>query len=251
MLATPGATTNIVYRALSQAFPDMVLIMEQPVSRVKMARRRMRRLGVTTVVGQLLFIGLVLPLVRRRGRARIRRIVEAYGLDDAVVEPSVRVDSVNSDQARDLLRRLQPSVVVVNGTRILSAATLECTDAPFVNMHAGITPQYRGVHGGYWALVEGREDLAGTTVHFVDTGIDTGPIIGQAVFDVSSDDSFATYPYLHVAVGLPLLLRAVREIVAETPPAPRRPLSSDLPSKLRSHPTLWGYLYHRLTAGVA
>ena len=251
LLATAGPATNIVYHALSRAFPDVTLVVEQPVPRLQMAGRRVKRLGLTTVVGQLLFIGLVVPLLRRRGQRRVGAIVAAHGLADAPVEADAQIGSVNSDEARELLSRLQPAAVVVNGTRIIADETLKCTDAPFVNMHAGITPQYRGVHGGYWALVERRRDLVGTTVHFVDTGIDTGPIIGQARFEVSNDDSFTTYPYLHVAAGLPLLLRAVEEILTGAPPVPVPPLSGDAPSKLRSHPTLWGYIFHRLTAGVA
>ena len=45
--------------------------------------------------------------------------------------------------------------MVVNGTRILSRRMLESIDAVFLNMHVGITPKYRGVHGGYWALANG------------------------------------------------------------------------------------------------
>ena len=41
-------------------------------------------------------------------------------------------------------------------------------------MHAGITPQYRGVHGGYWAVVNNDPEHCGVTIHFVDKGIDTG-----------------------------------------------------------------------------
>jgi folate-dependent phosphoribosylglycinamide formyltransferase PurN len=36
------------------------------------------------------------------------------------------------------------------------------------------------VHGGYWALAENNPQLVGTTVHFVDTGIDTGEVIEQS-----------------------------------------------------------------------
>ena len=45
---------------------------------------------------------------------------------------------------------------------------------PVINMHAGITLRYRGVHGGYWALAEQHPEWVGTTVHLVDPGIDTG-----------------------------------------------------------------------------
>src|SRR5438093_9923670 len=53
--------------------------------------------------------------------------------------------------------------VVVNGTRIISEAVLTASDAVFINMHAGITPKYRGVHGGYWALYNGDGEAASST----------------------------------------------------------------------------------------
>jgi methionyl-tRNA formyltransferase len=115
--------------------------------------------------------------------------------------------------------------------------------APFINLHAGITPLYRGVHGGYWALAEGRPELAGTTVHLVDDGIDTGAVLAQACFRAGPADSFATYPYLHLAAGLPHLLDAV---AAALRGALRPQPHPALPSRLRTHPTFWQYARMRL-----
>lgn len=252
MLAGRGASTNIVYHALCQAFGQVTVLREDPVPKLTFIRNRARRLGWPTVVGQLLFVGGASKVLAWRGRHRIRTILDENGLDaSAIPEADVkRVPSVNSQECRDLLRQLDPAVVVVNGTRIIGSDTLKCAPAPFLNMHAGITPRYRGVHGGYWARVEGRPDLMGTTVHLVDAGIDTGAVLGQATFTPQPGDSFATYPYLHIACGLPLLVSAVRsvlggeELVPVTSIAPER-------SQLYFHPTLWGYIRARLGRSVA
>ena len=82
---------------------------------------------------------------------------------------------------------------------------LASAGCPVLNMHAGITPRYRGVHGGYWALAEHHPEWVGTTVHLVDPGIDTGGILAQTTFEVSGEDTIATYPDLHLVHGLPLL----------------------------------------------
>ena len=83
-------------------------------------------------------------------------------------------------------------------------------DCPVINTHAGLTPRHRGVHGGYWALAEGHPELVGTTVHLIDEGIDTGAVLGRAHFSPTRRDSVATYPYLHLAAGLPLLAEQVQ-----------------------------------------
>jgi phosphoribosylglycinamide formyltransferase 1 len=249
VLATDGPSTRIVYHALERELAGVRVVLEQPVSRLKLLRGRLKKLSALEVAGQLLFVSVANPILRREAGGRIEEIKREYGLNDSpITGPVYQVDSVNSPATRELLRDLAPAVVVVNGTRIIGRETLRAVAVPFINTHAGITPLYRGVHGGYWALAEGRAELAGTTIHFVDEGIDTGSIIGQATFTASSNDNFATYPYLQTAVGLPILVEAVRTVVGGGTPA--RKSRDDLPSRLRYHPTLWGYLGARIRRGV-
>jgi formyl transferase-like protein len=248
LLAGDGPSTPIVYHALRREFAVHVIV-EARQSRLRLLRRRLSRLGVLTVVGQLLFMTLIEPWLRLRSSRRIAAIKRELALDDSPIDgPILRVPSVNSAEARTALRELAPAVVVVNGTRVIDAATLDAIAAPIINTHLGITPLYRGVHGAYWALAEGRPDLAGTTVHLVDGGIDSGAIIAQATIGVTKADSYATYPYLQIAAGLPLLLDAVRSALAGR--LEPRSAGETLASKLRSHPTLWGYAAARITRGI-
>lgn len=243
LLATPGVSTDLVHRALEAAFGPVPAIIERPNSRVTTLRRRARRLGWRTALGQALFMVLIPPFLTRRDRSRIEQIVASIGIDlQKPTAPTCEVPSVNSDEARTALLSLAPAVVVVNGTRIISPQTLSTVEAPFVNMHAGITPRYRGVHGGYWALVEGRRDLVGTTIHLVDKGVDTGPILRQVTFDVTDADSFVTYPFLHLAAGIPALVESVKPMLQEPTTIFRRSIDSQEISLLRTHPTIWGYL---------
>lgn len=245
LLAVPGWPTWAIHSALAAEFGEVPIVLEQPVSRAQLLRRRAVRLGRGAALGQALFMATSVPLLRRSSRRRVDAIVAETGLQmGPPTGPVLHVDSVNDDAARALLRRLNPRVVVVNGTRIIAAATLDCIPAVFLNMHAGITPRYRGVHGGYWALAEGRPDLAGTTVHVLDTGIDTGQVLAQRTFPVTDEDNFVTYPYLHVAAGLPALVEAVRAAL-QGQLTGVEPLTPQDDSVLRHHPTLWDYVRHR------
>jgi hypothetical protein len=251
LLAAPGASTDVLANALRVRWPELVLVLEQPVSRMTLLRRRVRRLGARVVLGQVLFLLLVVPALDRLGRQRVAELREQQGLDVRPwTGPTIRVSSVNADEAREVLAELDPQVVVVGGTRIIEAATLESVAAPFLNVHAGVTPQYRGVHGGYWALADGRPDLAGATLHVVDTGIDTGPILAQPLISAGPSDSFVTYPLLQLAAALPDLLWAVTSLLEGRELRPVEPRDPDAPSVLRSHPTAWGYLGRRWRRGV-
>jgi len=250
LLAGTGDTTDIVANYLAARVDDLVVVVEAPPSRQQMARRRAKRVGWPTVVGQVLFAAGALPWLRRRGDARIRDILATGGVDPTPYANVRHVTSVNAPETIALLQSVRPSVVVVQGTRIISTDVLTCIACPFINTHAGITPRYRGVHGGYWALAEGRSDLVGTTVHLVDKGIDTGGILAQATFVASPKDTVATYPYLHLMAGLPLLAEQVERVLDGSAPVAQADGPTDGMSRLYLHPTLWGYLARRWTAGV-
>ena len=157
------------------------MIVEGPVSRAQLLRLRLRRLGWLTVAGQLGFMALQ-RAQDRLSRRRIAEIKRQAGLDDRLPAgvPVIHVASVNAPECMAHFAALNPAVVVVVGTRIIEAAVLRAVGVPFINYHAGITPKYRGVHGGYWALAQGDRDNCGVTVHLIDPGIDTGGVLYQA-----------------------------------------------------------------------
>jgi phosphoribosylglycinamide formyltransferase-1 len=226
---------------------DHVVVEEQIGGRALLAARA-RRLGALTAAGQAGFRLAVQPLVELASRRRSRGIVEAAGIRSSRPgsERVTRVRSVNDPAAVEALRPLEPRVVVVAGTRIISSAMLDAVPAPFLNMHAGMTPRYRGVHGGYWALAEGDREHCGVTVHLVDRGVDTGGVIAQARIEPGPRDSFATYPLLQLTTGLPLLVEAVRAALSGS----LDHIEVEGPSRQWYHPTVWGYLLTWLRRGV-
>ena len=250
LLAGPGDTTDIVANYLSDRVPELEVIVEEHASRRTMARRRAARVGWPTVIGQVLFVTTALPVLRWRGRRRIAEILATTGLDATPRLPVRRVESVNAPETLALLQERAPALVVVNGTRIISARVLDAVASPFVNTHAGTTPRYRGVHGGYWALAEGHPELVGTTVHLVDAGIDTGGILARAPFTVTATDSIATYPYLHLAAGLPHLAEQIERILSGEDLVPLAGDQATGDSRLYLHPNLWEYLRRRVVDGV-
>lgn len=241
ILARDGDSTRIVYNALRQTFKVCAVVLEDPVSRSVFLRRRAQKLGVGTVVGQLAFRGFIVPALAARARPRLLEIRSEYGLDISPIDAAkvTRVPSVNSTACCEALKHHAPDVVVVNGTRIISKATLDAIGVPFVNIHTGITPLYRGVHGGYWALAQGRPELFGTTIHLVDTGIDTGNVLAQALIEPTRRDNFATYPTLQYAAAVPALQRVLAEVLAGDSTTVAPPAGE---SRLWSHPTVRQYL---------
>lgn len=247
LLAGEGWSTCAMYHGLREEFEVVAVIVERKPSALKMLRYRARTLGWVETFGQLCFI-VYSRLLARAADMRIAVLMQRHGLSDAPI-PGIaitQVESANHKRVASLLKKLQPQAVVVNGTRILSKKLLAAVDAPFINTHMGMTPAYRGVHGGYWALANDDREHCGVTVHLVDEGVDTGGVLYQARVEPEEEDSFATYPVLQLAAALPLMKVALNE-AAEGRLAPRM---GEGASKQWYHPTLWGYWKARSSRGV-
>jgi hypothetical protein len=247
LLTCEGETGRIAARYLAAGFPGLTVIVEREVPRSLLLRRRIKRLGFIHVSGQLAFMAFQ-RMQHKASKQRIADILAEAKLDARWPDACemIRVPSVNAPECIGHLLRLQPRAILVVGTRIIAGNVLRAIDAPFINYHAGITPKYRGVHGGYWAKAEGDPDNFGVTVHLVDEGIDTGGVLYQARPAPTAKDNYSTFPYLQLVAALPLLERAARNAVTGT----LRPEKVDLPSHLWSHPTLWRYIKTGLRQGV-
>jgi len=75
--------------------------------------------------------------------------------------------------------------------RIVSALLLREFGGRILNIHPALLPSFPGLHGQRQALAHGAK-VAGATVHFVDGGCDTGPIIAQAAVPVEENDTEET-----------------------------------------------------------
>ena len=89
----------------------------------------------------------------------------------------------------ELLRSRGVGLVVLAGfMRILSEVMVNAFPDAIMNIHPALLPAFPGLHAQRQALEYGVR-FSGCTVHFVDCGTDTGPIILQAVVPVKGDDT--------------------------------------------------------------
>ncbi|MEU9580476.1 phosphoribosylglycinamide formyltransferase [Streptomyces chilikensis] len=82
----------------------------------------------------------------------------------------------------------RPDLVVSAGfMKIVGKEFLARFGGRFVNTHPALLPSFPGAHGVRDALAYGAR-VTGCTVHFVDDGVDTGPIIAQGVVEIRDED---------------------------------------------------------------
>lgn len=86
----------------------------------------------------------------------------------------------------------QPDLIVLAGyMRMLTEAFVQKYPLKIVNIHPALLPSFPGIHAQKQAWAYGVK-VTGCTVHFVDTGMDTGPIILQRVVPVYDHDTVET-----------------------------------------------------------
>lgn len=103
--------------------------------------------------------------------------------------------SSREDFDREMLRRLETYrvdlVALAGFMRILSPLFVRAYKNRIMNLHPALLPSFPGIHSARQALEYGVK-FTGCTVHFVDEGVDTGPIILQSVVPIFDDDTEGT-----------------------------------------------------------
>jgi phosphoribosylglycinamide formyltransferase-1 len=154
-------------------------------------------------------VGVNVPDCAALARAR------AAGLPTFVVDHRDYKTRVDFDRALlSALRMHQIDLVVLAGfMRLLGDELLAAFPQRVVNIHPSLLPAFPGVDAQKQAFDYGVR-VTGCTVHFVDGGVDTGPVIAQAAVAVLDDDDEATLRARILAEEhrlLPAVVRAVAE----------------------------------------
>lgn len=83
---------------------------------------------------------------------------------------------------------LEPDVSLVFGTGILGPELIRAFEGRLLNIHLGLSPYYRGAGTNFWPLVNREPEYVGATIHYIDAGIDTGPMVAHVRPDVRPGD---------------------------------------------------------------
>lgn len=110
------------------------------------------------------------------------------------------VPHINDPELARLARELNPDLICVFGTSLIRGNLLKEGRLGIINLHGGLSPEYRGADCTFWALYNGEPEKIGCTLHYIDAGIDTGRLIAHVSPAVQAGDS-----------ELVLFWRAVRE----------------------------------------
>lgn len=125
----------------------------------------------------------------------LRQVAQSYRF------PVVICKDQNSPQSIDRVRQWSPDLIVFTGGNILRKQLLQVPRIGVFNIHLGLLPEIQGMSSPEWSLLTGVP--VGITIHRMDAGIDTGPILRRYEFpDAHRCDSLNDLRNRLIAFGI-------------------------------------------------
>jgi methionyl-tRNA formyltransferase len=107
---------------------------------------------------------------------------------DRGVETFQPVDAGSDEAIARIVGHQGDLLLSVYFTQVFRRPLLDALRGPALNFHPSLLPRHRGVAPVVWAIVEG-DDYTGVTVHHIDEGVDTGPIVCQSKMPIHPCDT--------------------------------------------------------------
>ena len=134
--------------------------------------------------------------------------VKARDLGFRVLQPQ----KVNGENCINEIKSLKPDLFILAGyNQILKKTLLSLPARGAINLHGGKLPEYRGVAPINWQIINGEAE-GGCAILFVDEGIDTGDIIAQELYEITTEDTAATVLEKTIEIFPRMLIKVVDEI---------------------------------------
>mgnify|MGYP001161415986 CR=1 FL=1 len=126
--------------------------------------------------------------------------------------PYLKVSDPNNNDAIEFLKKQRPDLILSIGSIIMRKPFLEIPTIGVLNVHKGILPDYRGVGVTEWPIIENRSlcTRLGVTLHFMDTGVDTGPILIKKRLNASHCHSLNEVESKYLKEMVNLMITGVR-----------------------------------------
>lgn len=127
-----------------------------------------------------------------------------FNLSNGKVLP-ISPKELNSNSVYQTALQFDPDVIVVYGTSILKGPLISITPK-IINFHLGMSPYYNGAGTNWWPMYNNEFEYVGTTIHYLDSGVDTGEIIGQCRALIQKGDGPHDIGNKNIIAGCKLVL---------------------------------------------
>ena len=157
---------------------------------------------------------LILAVGTDRGDAGALGRAVSRGVSTFVVDLAAFANRTDWDEAlQDAVSAQDPDLIVSAGfMRILGPDFVDAFAGRIINTHPALLPNFPGAHAVRDALAAGVTET-GCTVHYIDEGVDTGPIIAQVTVEILPGDDEATLHDRIKVAERSLLIAVITELI--------------------------------------
>ncbi len=126
--------------------------------------------------------------------------------------PYFLLEEHNMGQLHDFILKLNPNLICVSSfSKLIPDKILSIPDMGCINLHPSLLPNYRGPNPEFWQFHE-MESKSGATVHFIDSGEDTGDVLGQVDFLIKIGQTHEEFVDIAANSGAGLLTQVIDDI---------------------------------------
>jgi folate-dependent phosphoribosylglycinamide formyltransferase PurN len=150
--------------------------------------------------------------------------VERYAGDDLYEMarrheiPFISAPDLNDTRVENKLANIAPHLIVFTGGGLIRSNILSIPSLGIMNCHSGILPRYRGMDVVEWPLLEGdaEQTQIGLTLHYMDRGVDTGPLLLQHHETLRAGDTIEAIRARLEPRMIELVLKGIRGLKSDT-----------------------------------
>ncbi len=206
-----------VANKLADACPLSAIVVDKgkPSSKIKRYRSLLRRYTASQLFSK--FLSRAISICCRDKTRRRREICQVLGPDNCLrhlhTDKIIYVNGLNTAAAFETIKDLNPDVILIYGTSVVSDSVLNLAHHTSLNMHTGMSPYYRGSACAFWPLYYEQLDMLGATVHQCTSEIDGGLIYEVARAKLAPDDGLFAVFARTVQVGTQLYIKTVQSLL--------------------------------------
>lgn len=180
------------------------------------------------------------------GRGKEQKSIGNYAERD--IEPG----ALNANSTLNFLETAGVETLVVYGTNLIKEPLLTRFGGRIINMHLGLSPYYRGTATNFYPLLNEEPEYVGATIHLIDAGIDSGPILRHARPTIVGDDRPHTIGCKAIIAGTDAMIQVLDTFTQGRAKAvPQWPVpNGKLYLRKHYHPRQVVELYRKLEQGL-
>jgi methionyl-tRNA formyltransferase len=168
--------------------------------------------------------GSFIRTLLRNAYGRYRKLETMRSIAHRLNIPYLYLSRDNKEQLITFLQAIRPDILCVASlSQLLKKEVIDVPRYGVLNLHPSLLPKYHGPFPWFWQYYECEQEW-GMTVHRIDEGQDTGPIVEQELFTVDTGSDIYDTMAKAAPIGARLMLEAVNKIEAGTAQFTPQPL---------------------------